>query len=65
MKKEVVYYIICALCPLIPIRRWLEERRLKKNIREWIGLAIKKGPNSVESHFVTKWSDELQHTFGK
>lgn len=66
MKKQpVYYYVICAICPLIPITRWLEQRRLKKNIRQWIGLAIKNGPSSVESHYVTKWSDELQFTFGK
>ena len=65
MKKPLSYYIACTLCPLIPIMRWLEERRLKKNIREWISLAIKNGPGSVHAQFVTKWSDELQHNFGK
>ena len=65
MKKELVYYIICAICPVIPVMRWFEKRRLKKNIREWIGLAIKNGPNSGEAYYVTKWSNELQFTFGK
>jgi hypothetical protein len=37
-----------------------QRARLRRNIRGWIGKAIKAGPRSPEWEFVAKWSFELR-----
>jgi hypothetical protein len=46
---------------LYPLRR----RKLRRIIREWLPLAIRNGPRSVEWEFVANWSFELRCTFGE
>ena len=48
----------------IHLSEWLRERKLKRMIRKWLPVAIKK-PNGHESKMVEKWSKELRFVYGK
>ena len=48
----------------IHLGEWLRERKLKRMIRKWLPVAIKK-PNGHEAKMVKEWSSELRYIYGK